>query len=148
MNCQNDFYKKVNVLEGRKEEKKLIKELVIVLKNIAGITKEELDKISKKIALTKYDSVELSPDDWVEQDGIRYLKTPIKVHFIPWSHYTLDCAFLMSKVYDPEFQYVYAFSTTEESTALLKKLYFDESLKKIGYYYYLGLQREELSAID
>ena len=92
--------------------------------------------------------MELSPDDWVEKDEIRFLKRPLKVHYSPWSYYTLGCAFLMAKVYDPEFQYVYAFSTTEESTALLKKLYFDESLKKIGYYYYLGLQREELSAID
>lgn len=48
-----------------------------MLKNIEGITKEELDTISKKVALDKYDEVVLSPDDWIEKDEIRYLKTPI-----------------------------------------------------------------------
>jgi len=119
----------------------------IMLRNIAGITKEELDSISKKVALDKDDHVVLSDNDWAEKDGIRFLKKPLKVHRIPWSLYTMDCGFLMSKVYDSEFQYVYAFSTTEESTVLLKRLYFDSSLKKMGYYYYSGLQREELNAI-
>lgn len=119
-----------------------------MLRDISGITKEELDTISKKIALDKDDEVVLLPDNWIEKDGIRYLKTPIKVHRIPWSHYTLECGFLMAKVYDPEFQYIYAFSTTEESTALLNELYFKLSLKQMGYFYYLGLQKEELSAID
>ena len=119
-----------------------------MLKNIIGITKEELDNISKKIALTKYDSVELSPDDWVEKDEIRFLKRPLKVHYSPWSYYTLGCAFLMAKVYDPEFWYIYAFSTTEESTKNLKKLYLGNALKQKGYYYQLGFQREELSVID
>lgn len=118
-----------------------------MLKNIEGITKEELDSISKKVALDKNDDIVLSHTDWIEQNGIRYLKTPIKVHHIPWSHYTLDCGFLIAKVYDPKFQYVYAFSTTEESTALLNELYFKLSLKKIGYYYYSGLRSEDLSSI-
>lgn len=90
----------------------------------------------------------LSPDDWVKKDGIRYLKRPLKVHYSPWSYYTLDCAFLMAKVYDPEFWYIYAFSTTEESTKALKELYFDKVLKKNGYYYYPRLLSEELSSID
>lgn len=38
-----------------------------MLKNISGITKEELNKISKKIALDKDDEVELSLNDWVEK---------------------------------------------------------------------------------
>lgn len=118
-----------------------------MLKNITGITKDELDKISKKIALDKDDEVELSPNDWVEKNGIRYLKQPLKVHHIPWSYYTLDGGFLVSKVYDPEFQYVYAFSVTKESTKALEKLYCDEVLKKKGYYYYQGLRSEELCAI-
>lgn len=48
-----------------------------MLKNISGITKEELNKISKKIALDKDDEVELSPNDWVEKDEIRFLKRPL-----------------------------------------------------------------------
>lgn len=118
-----------------------------MLKNIAGITKEELDFISKEAVLDENDHVVLSNDDWVEKDGIKYLKKPLKVHYSPWSYYTLDCGFLMAKVYGPEFWYIYAFSTTEESTVLLKKLYFDKSLKQMGYYYHLGLRREELNAI-
>ena len=119
-----------------------------MLKDITGITKEELDRVVKKIALNKNDTVLLSPNDWTEKDGIRYLKTPLKVHFIPWSMYTLDCLSLISKCYDPEFLYVFAFSATEESTKALEKLYCDEALKKKGYYYYQGLQSEELCAID
>lgn len=103
-----------------------------MLKDISGLTKDELDKISKKTALNKDDEVELSPDDWTEENGIRYLKRPLKVHHIPWSYYTLDGGFLVSKVYDPKFQYVYAFSATEESTKILEKLYFDNSLKQKG----------------
>lgn len=138
----------MNVLKRNKEEKKLIQELIIVLKNIAGITKEELDRISKKIALTKYDPVELSPDDWVEQGEIRYLKKLLKVHHIPWSYYNLDCTGITSEHYDPEFVYIYAFSITEESKMFLSKVFQENDLRKKGYCYYYGLQREELSAID
>lgn len=119
-----------------------------MLKDISGITEEELDTISKKVALTKNDEVVLLPDDWVEQDGIRYLKVPIKVHRIPWSHYNFECSSITSEVYNPEFLYVYAFSITEESKMLLSKVFQENSLRKKGYCYYYGLQREELSTID
>ncbi len=119
-----------------------------MLKNIAGITKEELDNISKKVALTKNDEVVLLPDDWVEENGIRYLKKPLKVHHIPWSYYNLDCTSITSEHYDPEFVYIYAFSTTKESMKALQRLFLEGSLRKKGYCYYHGLQSEELSAID
>lgn len=118
-----------------------------MLKDISSITKEELDIISQEAVLDKYDKVLLSPTDWIEKDGIRYLKKPLKVHYSLWSYYTLDCAFLMAKVYSLEFWYIYAFSTTEASTALLKELYLSNSLKQMGYYYYLGFQTEDLSSI-
>lgn len=106
-----------------------------MLKNIADITKEKLDTVSQEAVLDENDRVLLSENDWVEQDEIRFLKRPLKVHYSPWSYYTLGCAFLMAKVYDPEFWYIYAFSTTAESTKNLKKLYLGNALKQKGYYY-------------
>lgn len=119
-----------------------------MLKNFAGITKEELDRISKKTALDKDDKVVLSPNDWTEKDGIRYLKTPIKVHYLPWSIYTLDCLSLTSEHYDPEFLYVFAFSTEKEVNKGLSKVFRDASLREKGYRFYHGFQKEDLNAID
>ena len=119
-----------------------------MLKDIAGLTKEELDKISKKIALDKDDTVSLSSNDWMEKDGIRYLKTPIKVHYLPWSIYTLDSLSLTSEHYDPEFLYVFAFSTEKNTNKVLSKVFRDASLREKGYRLYYGFQKEDLNAID
>lgn len=119
-----------------------------MLKDISGITEEELDTIAKKGSLDKYDEVELSPNDWVEKDGVRYLKTPLKVHYIPWDFYTFNCTSITSGIYHSKFLYVFAFSTTEDSKRLLSKLFQENSLHKKGYCYYHGLQEEDLNAID
>lgn len=119
-----------------------------MLKDISGITEEELDTISQKGALDKYDEVKLSLNDWIEKDGVRYLKTPLKVHYIPWDSYTFNCTSITSGIYHSKFLYVFAFSTTEDSKRLLSKLFQENSLHKKGYCYYHGLQEEDLNAID
>lgn len=38
-----------------------------------------------------------------ELDGIRYLKKPVKVDYVPWGLYTMDCASLISDLSDTKF---------------------------------------------
>ena len=122
--------------------------MCFMLKNLSEITKEEMEAMCILATLDDEGHVVLLDSDYEEQDGIRYLKKPLKVDRIEWCYYTMDCASLISDIFDPRLLYVFAFSTTKESTNKLDGIYQSNTMWDDGYEYYRGLLSEELNAID
>jgi len=92
--------------------------------------------------------VQLTPDYWEEVYGIRYLKRPLKVDYVLWGIYTMDCASLVSKLIKSYTLCVFAFSTSEETTNRLGNFFFNEHLKTKGYGFFHGFAPEEVNSID
>ena len=119
------------------------------LKDISHLTKEQIEAMCEPAILDEKDYVILSEKDWIEEDGIRYLKTPLKVRRIHWCFYTPDCSSIIAGVSDSHILYVFAFSTNQESEDRLCEE-FDDVVVQYGYDSILGFSSEEVNccAID
>lgn len=116
------------------------------LEDISKLTKEEIEERSIPCPLDENGHVQLTPEYWDEIDGIRYLKKPLKVDNLEWCLYIVDCDSIISKIFDPDILYVFAFSTNSESTEKMGICYDEDSLWESGYSYISGFTREEANA--
>lgn len=116
------------------------------LEDISKLTKGEIEKQSIPAPLDEDGHVRLTADYWTEEEGICYLKTPLKVDNLEWCFYIVGCSSITAAIHDPDFVYVFAFSTNSESTERMG-IYYDENLLwDFGYGYTLGFTREEANA--
>lgn len=116
------------------------------LEDISKLTKEEMERRSIPAPLDRQGHVCLTKDYWNEIGGIRYLKKPLKVDNLEWCLYIVDCDSIISKIFDPDILYVFAFSTDSESTEKMGICYDEDSLWESGYSYISGFTREEANA--
>ena len=116
------------------------------LKDISHLTKEQIEAMCEPAILDKDndEKVLLSSDSWIEEDGIRFLKKPLKVDRIPWSIYTAGCSSIMAAVSRSDVLYVFAFSTDEKSDEGMGNDYYNSSIWKIGYDYISGFNKEDI----
>lgn len=118
------------------------------LEDISKLTKKEIEGRSIPVPLDSEGHVQLTPDYWIEVNGVRFLKQPLKVDYIPWGNYTEDCSNIILDVIDGNFLYVFAFSTSKETTEQLGNSYSKEKLWEKGYSFFFGFSSEEVHSLD
>lgn len=115
------------------------------LPDISGMTKEEIENMCINPTLDDEGNIVLLDEYWEEEDGIRYLKRPIKVDRIAWKIYNVDCNSIIAKVSDYSFAYVFAFSTNGVSAGRLGTDFDKYGVWSKGYVFASGFTYEEVN---
>lgn len=117
------------------------------MKDLRNATISELDATSIIPPLDEDEKVIVDPDNYWEENCIRFFKKPLRVDFGYWACSTVGCKSLVIDRHNSGIIYVFANAISESGNDKLIDLFKCNHLRELGYCLHPGLSKSEVNAI-